>query len=148
MQYKNYKRKDYGSLLEEVKKDKGHNSFNTHATIHQGDIYYAKLPDDRGTEEAGNHPVLVVSSARMNSWSSVIIVVPLTSNMIHRDKLTHVAFQFVYGKDAKQSLAMCEHVRELDKRFIISGKVGQANRSTLSTVLGIVKEYILREDYT
>lgn len=144
---KRHEKREFNHLMKELKEIQGHNSSSTYSTIQQGDIYYADLPYDRHSEEAGRHPVLVVSSARMNAWSNVVIVVPLTSNMTYRDKATHVPFQFVFGEGAKQSLAMCEHVRELDKKFIVSGKVGQANRSTMSTILVIVKEYILREDY-
>ena len=147
MRQKNYRRQKYSRLSVGLKEEQKLAPFNTRTPIHQGDIYFADLGDGRGSEEAGNHPVLVVYSTRLNSWSTIIIVVPLTSNMIYRDKATHVPFQFVFGKNAKQSLAMCEHVRELDKKFITSGKVGQANRQTMSTILGIVKEYILREDY-
>lgn len=148
MQYRNYNRQNYGSLLNELKE--GHNSSTYHrpTEIYQGEIYYADLPLDRGAETRGNHPVLVVSSARMNSWSSLILVVPLTSNMTHRGKATHVPFRFVFGKDTKESLALCEQVRALDKTFITSGVIGQANRQTISTILGIIKEYELKEDYT
>lgn len=120
---------------------------NTRKIINQGDIYFADLPTNRGSEEAGHHPVVVVSSSRMNSWCTTVIVVPLTSNMKHRSLVTHVPFQYIFGKGAKQSLAMCEHVRELDKKYLSERKVGEVSRRTLSTILDIVKEFVLREDY-
>ena len=113
--------------------------------IQQGDIYYTTLPTDRGSEEAGRRPVLVVSSSRI-AWASTVVVVPLTSNMTHRDKLTHVAFQFQFKNGGKQSLAMCEHIREVDKTFL-SEKIGYANRTTMRTIMGIIKEVILKEDF-
>ena len=112
--------------------------------IRQGDIYFTTLPHNRGSEEAGRRPVLVVSSSRM-AWASTVIVVPLTSNMTYRDKATHVPFQFRFKNGGKQSLALCEHIRELDKQFL-DEKIGYANRTTMKTIMGIIKEYILRED--
>lgn len=145
--HKHHERREYSHLVNELKEQRGYNSFSTYSEIHQGDIYYADLPYDRGAETRGNHPVLVVSSARMNSWSTLILVVPLTSNMSHRDKATHIPFQFVFGEGAKQSLALCEQLRALDKGFLTTGKIGEVNRRTLSTILDIIKEYELREDY-
>lgn len=113
--------------------------------IRQGDIYYTTLPYDRRSEEAGRRPVLVVSSSRM-SWASTVIVIPLTSNMVHRDKATHIPFQFLFRKGGKQSLALCEHIREVDKTFL-DEKIGYANRTTMRVIMGIIKEYIFKEDF-
>lgn len=112
--------------------------------IRQGDIYYTNLPHNRGSEEAGRRPVLVVSSSRM-AWASTVLVVPLTSNMTHRSIPTHVPFQYQFKNGGKQSLALCEHMREIDKKFL-DERVGYANRRTMDTIMLIIKEYILRED--
>lgn len=108
---------------------------------HQGDIHWVELGEAKGFEEAGTRPCIIISGDDVNKWCNVVMVVPLTSNMKHRTLGTHVPFIFRYPK---QSLALCEHTRSVD-RSRIGDKIGYVPRTTLRLILSVCKDYILRE---
>ena len=47
--------------------------------MQRGDIYDARLNPTEGSEQAGVRPVIVVTRDAINRYSSVVVVVPLTS---------------------------------------------------------------------
>jgi mRNA interferase MazF len=47
--------------------------------MRRGDVFDARLNPTEGSEQAGIRPVIVVSRDAINQYSSVIVVVPVTS---------------------------------------------------------------------
>ena len=47
--------------------------------MQRGDIFDARLNPTEGSEQAGVRPVIIVSRDAINRYSSVVVVVPLTS---------------------------------------------------------------------
>lgn len=45
----------------------------------RGDVYDARLSPTEGSEQAGTRPVVIVSRDAINQYSSVVVIVPLTS---------------------------------------------------------------------
>ena len=47
----------------------------------QGDIYFANLNPNRGSEQRGQRPVVIVSGNAMNDHFGVVIVMPLSTKI-------------------------------------------------------------------
>lgn len=81
--------------------------------IKRGSIYYANLSPAIGSEEHGIRPVLIVQNNVGNYFSSTVIILPITTK---KGKLpTHIKIpKDKYIK--KNSTALCEQIRVIDKR--------------------------------
>ena len=78
----------------------------------RGEVWLADLNPVRGHEQAGERPVLIVSSDGLNkSRAGIVFVVPLTT----RDKRipSHVQLDPPNGGVRTVSFAMCEHLRSV-----------------------------------
>ena len=76
---------------------------------------------DRKAEERGRHYAVVISTELHNTVNRTVIVVPLTHNTKHAEWHEHFKFDI----DGTELVAMCQHIRELDKSFINGDVVGQ-----------------------
>lgn len=82
--------------------------------MRRGDIYFAALDAARGSEVQTTRPVIIVSNDVANRASSLVTVIPMTSNRV-RVYPFEVALETNdtgLGKDAK---SMAQQVRTLDK---------------------------------
>lgn len=80
----------------------------------RGEIYFAALDPSRGSEIQKTRPVIIVSNDAANRASSLVTVLPLTSNVahIHPFEVKLSARETGLTKDSK---AMAQQVRTIDK---------------------------------
>lgn len=80
----------------------------------RGEIYFVVLDPTRGSEIQKTRPAVIVSNDAANRASSLVTVVPLTSNVsnIHPFEVKLAARDTGLTKDSK---AMAQQVRTLDK---------------------------------
>lgn len=77
--------------------------------VKQGDIIKISFDPQKGHEQAGFRPAIVVSNNFFNSRSNIILVCPITN--------TNNAFPlhvFLNGRTQTTGVVLCEHVRGLD----------------------------------
>lgn len=99
-------------------------------TLTRGQIYYADLGTNKGSEQSGLRPVLIIQNNIGNKYSPTIIVAAITSQ-IHKAKLpTHVEIAKDCGLE-KDSVILMEQIRTIDKRRI----TGNVPIATLSQEL-------------
>jgi mRNA interferase MazF len=80
------------------------------------EIWYAKLPMDRRTSvQGGSRPVLIISNDVCNERSSIITVIPMTTQMKHLSQPTHVLLDM---EDGNQSMVLAEQIMAIDKRLL------------------------------
>ena len=89
----------------------------------RGDIYFAQLDPTRGSEIRKTRPVVIVSNDIANRASSLVTVVPLSSN-VSRVFPFEVAINAVQSGLPKDSKAMAQQVRTLDKARLAKKKSG------------------------
>lgn len=92
--------------------------------VKKGEIYYADLAPVRGSEQGGIRPVLIIQNDIGNKYSPTTIVCILTSQKNKPDIPTHV---YIGGKKCglpKESFALLEQIRTIDKRRLMR-KVGE-----------------------
>ena len=78
-------------------------------------IYYADLNPAKGSEQGGIRPVLVIQNDAVNKVSPTIIVAAVTSRKKKMRMPTRVPIILEEGRLPKNSMAMLEQIRTIDK---------------------------------
>ena len=94
--------------------------------VHKNEVYYADLSPVVGSEQGGIRPVLVLQNDVGNKVSPTIIVAAITSRKKKMRMPTHVSITMEEGHLPKNSMAMLEQIRTIDKSRIIR-YVGKLN---------------------
>jgi mRNA interferase MazF len=82
--------------------------------VYRGEVYYADLSPVIGSEQGGLRPVLIIQNDVGNKHSPTTIIAPITSRFTKKPLPTHVPLSNC-GL-AKDSIALCEQLRTVDKR--------------------------------
>jgi len=105
--------------------------------IEFGDIFYAILSPSVGCEQDGFRPVLVIQNNKGNKYSPTVIAAAITSQT-GKAKPTHVKLKTTKGLK-KESIALVEQIRTLDKRRIFS-KITKISKEDLENVKKAIKK--------
>lgn len=101
-------------------------------TIKWGDVVYVDFGNGYGSEQGGIRPAVVLQNNKGNMYSPCTIVAPMTSSEIKNYVPTHITV--LPTKDSglkKTSIIMCEQMRTIDKRRILS-KIGHLDSISLA----------------
>ena len=98
--------------------------------VKRGDLFYADLSPVVGSEQGGVRPVIVVQNDMGNKYSPTIIVVPVTSQLKKSKLPTHVALSGNKFGLSKNSVALLEQLRTIDKRRL-RDKLGSFDKSIM-----------------
>lgn len=102
-------------------------------TIRKNEIYYADLSPAVGSEQGGIRPVLVLQNNIGNRVSPTVIVAALTSKPKKEYLPTHVKIRLKSGKLPKNTIALLEQIRTIDKSRIYN-YVGMPDDDTISNI--------------
>ena len=107
-------------------------------TVRRGEIYMADLSPVVGSEQGGIRPVLVIQNNIGNKFSPTVIVSAITSQLGKAKLPTHIDLSAEKYNLPKNSVALLEQIRTLDKRRLkekitsIEGdKMKEINRAIL-----------------
>ena len=84
--------------------------------IKRGEIYYADLSPVVGSEQGGVRPVLIIQKDGGNKYSPTVIVSAITSQLGKAKLPTHIELPSERYNLPKNSVALLEQIRTLDKR--------------------------------
>lgn len=95
----------------------------THAGAYprRGEIWTVALPN-QPTDPHTPRPAVIISTDVRNRLAGDVLVVPLSSTL--RQLPTHVFLPAGIGGQLSDSMAKCEHITALDKRFLDRGPLG------------------------
>ena len=82
----------------------------------RGDVYDACLGPTAGSEQLGIRPVVIVSRDAINDASPVVVIVPCVVYRGQRIYPSQVVLRAPAGGLDRDSVAMAEQVRAIDKR--------------------------------
>ncbi len=106
--------------------------------IKRGELYYADLRNNLGSEQGGIRPVLIIQNDTGNRYSPTTIVITLTSQLKNSIP-THVDIHKNETNGLKSdSTILCEQFKTIDK-MRLKDKIGQVDEETLNSVLDAVK---------
>jgi mRNA interferase MazF len=97
--------------------------------IKKNQIYYANLSPVRGSEQGGIRPVLILQNNVGNKMSPTVIVAAVTSKSKKTSLPTHVQIKLEDGKLPRESMAMLEQIRTIDKDRLLD-YVGRVDKLT------------------
>ncbi|HAT4340846.1 TPA: type II toxin-antitoxin system PemK/MazF family toxin [Clostridium perfringens] len=93
----------------------------------RGDIFYADLPDQNGSEQSGVRPVVIIQNNLGNKYGRTLIVAPITS----QDKKDLPVHSEIYNNSLeKDSTILLEQVTTIDKNKV-KEFVGHLTRNEL-----------------
>ena len=106
--------------------------------IRRGEIYYADLSPVVGSEQGGIRPVLIIQNDVGNKYSPTVIVSAITSQLGKAKLPTHIELSAEKYHLPKDSVALLEQIRTLDKRrlrekitMLSSEKMREVNKAIL-----------------
>lgn len=86
----------------------------------RGEVWLVELPG--WPAEARRRPALVVSTDVRNRLASDVIVVPVTTRI--REMPAHVPLEAGEGGLDRPSMAKCEQITTVSKRYLVRGPLG------------------------
>ena len=86
--------------------------------VKRGEIYMADLSPVVGSEQGGVRPVLIIQNNVGNRYSPTVIVSAITSKLGKAKLPTHIDLPSEKYHLPKDSVALLEQIRTLDKRRI------------------------------
>ncbi len=84
--------------------------------IRRGEVYYADLSPVIGSEQGGVRPVLIIQNDVGNKYSPTVIACAITSQLGKAKLPTHIELPAERYNLPKNSVALLEQIRTLDKR--------------------------------
>ena len=86
----------------------------------RGDVVLVDLTGAQGSEQGKTRVCVVIQNDVGNKYSPTTIIVPLTSQLKHLSMPTHALIRRSEGNGLmKDSMALCEQVRAVDKTRIL-----------------------------
>ena len=111
--------------------------------ISRGGVVLCDLNPVVGTEQAGVRPVIVLQIDRANTVSPHTIIVPFTTRIRRALLPSHALVPAGAGGLNRDSVALCEQIRVIDKRRIVrvlgrlDGPHLEEIEAALGTILGL-----------
>ncbi len=104
----------------------------------RGEIWSATLDPTRGHEQAGERPVLIVSTNSFNQGKAgLVFVMPLTRT--DRQIPVHVPVEPPEGGVKARSLILCDHLRSISTERLGREPWGRVSSTTMATVEDMLK---------
>ena len=105
--------------------------------VKRSEVVLADLGNTTGHEQSKIRPVIIIQENISNMYSTVTIVMPLTSNISERDRPSNVFISPAKNGLKKPSLALSNQIRVIDKRKIIKplGFISDADMERIDNAL-------------
>lgn len=101
--------------------------------IKRGELYYADLSPNFGSEQGGIRPVLVVQNDVGNKYSPTVIAAAITSKLDKARLPTHIEISALEYGLTKDSVILLEQIRTIDKRRL-KERIGELPLSIMRRV--------------
>ena len=101
--------------------------------VKRGDIFYADLSPEVGSEQGGMRPVLIVQNDTGNKHSPTVIVAAITSQTGKARLPTHIELSARSVGLSRDSVILLEQIRTIDKSRLRE-RMGKLDESTMTKV--------------
>lgn len=99
----------------------------------RGEIWMADLNPIRGSEQAGVRPVLVFQNDLINRFTTTVLAIPLSTNLLRAELPSCMRISKGDGGIQSDSVALCHQLRVLDKTRL-KRKLGIVSKKTISSI--------------
>ena len=101
--------------------------------VKRGEIWLADLNPIRGSEQAGMRPVLVLQNDAINTFTTTVLAIPLTTNLRRAALPSCVRVAASEGGLASDSVILCHQIRALDTTRL-QRRLGTVSPDTITSV--------------
>ena len=108
------------------------------ANVHCGDIIYLNFSPQKGHEQAGIRPGLVISNDILNMHSSMAFVCPITNT--NKQHPLHVELD---DRTVTTGVVLCDQAKMLDVNARKVKVIEQAPKDIVEEVVAIVQSFIV-----
>lgn len=99
----------------------------------RGDMFYANLDGNMGSEQGGCRPVVIIQNDVGNKYSPTVIVACCTTQFTKAKLPTHVVIEQGACGNNKTSMLLLEQIRTVDKRRL-ENYVGTLNAEYMEKI--------------
>ncbi len=99
----------------------------------RGEVWYANLDPQKGSEQGGQRPVVIVQTDLLNGVGNTVVVVPFTTNVTRASLPSAVLIRAGTGGLSRDSVALCHQIRVLDKTGLVR-LIGKLSPDALSFI--------------
>src|SRR5947208_13326471 len=103
--------------------------------VKRGEVWLADLNPTRGSQQAGNRPVIIFQNNLINKYTTTILAIPLTTNLRRASLPSCVQVSKGEGGLADDSVALCHQLRVLDKSRL-QRKLGRLSQDAIQDIEG------------
>lgn len=105
--------------------------------IRRGQIFMATLPEEVGSIQHGERPVLIIQNNKGNEHAPTVIVAPITSKLGKHPLPTHV--RVINAGMPKDSIVLFEQIRVIDKSLLGAyvGKLSQRQMLRMGRAMSV-----------
>ena len=89
----------------------------------RGEIYWGILDPQKGSEQGGRRPVLILQDDRINRAGNTVVIIPFTTTLKLAQLPSCVMVPAGVGGLPQNSVALCHQIRVLDKHGL-GNKIG------------------------
>ena len=109
------------------------------SVVKRGDIFYADLSPEVGSDQGGVRPVLIVQNDTGNRHSPTVIAAAITSQTGKARLPTHISLAAMSCGLPKDSVVLLEQIRTLDKRRLREhmGRVDETMMKQVDTAIAV-----------
>lgn len=102
--------------------------------MNRGGVWWAELPEPKGSEPGHRRPVIIVQADEFNrSRINTIVVIVITSNLRLVDAPGNVRLSRSQTGLDRESVANVSQIVTIDKHFLSQG-IGQLSKSTMQRI--------------
>ncbi len=107
----------------------------------RGEIYYANLNPTLGSEINKTRPIVIISNNASNRVSSILTVLPITSNItkVYPFEVALPAKASGLNKDSK---IQCHQIRTISKQRITTAAAGKVDKSIIQKITNAIKLHL------
>ena len=108
-------------------------------SVRRGDIFYADLSPEVGSEQGGVRPVLIIQNDMGNRHSPTVIAAAITSQLNKAKLPTHIELLDPHCGLTKDSVVLLEQIRTLDKRRLRErmGRLDEEKMAQVDTAIAV-----------
>ena len=105
----------------------------------RGEIYYANLGHNIGSEQSGTRPVIILQNDMGNRHAPTTIIAPLTTKNTKHKIPTHYWLDTKFANCPRDSMVLLEQVKVIDKSRLgkYIGRVSEADQKQIDKALAI-----------
>lgn len=112
----------------------------------RGEIYRGRLNPQKGSEQAGNRPVLIFQINQLNNTALTTVVIPFTTKLQYKNLPSCVLVSKGEGGLEEDSIALCHQIRVIDKNKGLMDDLGNAERmgKLPAATMSIIEETVAK----